>query len=352
MLCVFVLLLLAGQAGAAGPPAGKTKTAAKPVWQLAMDGSRVAYASGGIIRVWDVATAKTSVVRGRYGTAEPSQLAIAGRRVAWIDDRQVGNTEEGEKLYTATAGGRARLLDHVYRHGVDDPTLTTGGWIEGLAGSGKSIAVSTWRSNGELASDQQLSLVGGSDLQPVTSGPDSMVSEAVDGGLIAVLRSSPWSASNTVGIYPAAEGDQAELGEVHLGPSDPDTTGIQIALSGDEVVVLTTAITEPSGPTTVTLRTYDWTTGELLHTWPVGIHSDGGEASMAAQGPLAAVEGHGSLHLVDLETGKDVTFGPASHTDCPPAIDSHGLVYAVNPHLKGPGKLVFVPTAKLLAAVG
>jgi hypothetical protein len=72
--------------------------------------------------------------------------------------------------------------------------------------------------------------------------------------------------------------------------------------------------------------------------------------SFAVHGQLAAVEGPASLHLVDLATGKDVVIGPASHTDSPPALDSRGLVYAVDPHVKAPGKLVFVPTARLLAA--
>jgi hypothetical protein len=68
-------------------------------------------------------------------------------------------------------------------------------------------------------------------------------------------------------------------------------------------------------------------------------------------GQLAAVEGPGSLHLVDLTSGKDVVIGPSSHTGSPAAMNARGLVYAVNAHYNGPGKLVFVPTAKLLAAV-
>ena len=43
---------------------------------------------------------------------------------------------------------------------------------------------------------------------------------------------------------------------------------------------------------------------------------------------------------------------PASHTDSPPAIGPRGLVYSVNPHYNGPGKLVFVPMARLLALAG
>jgi WD40 repeat protein len=349
------LLVFSAQAGAAKSQTGRTKQAANPIWTLAMDGPRVAYASGGRIRIWNVATGAASVVKGRYGGSAShfvnntaAQVAIAGTRVAWVKDQPIGNAEESQRLYTASLGGRAHQVDRVHRFGTDDASQTTGGWIEGLAGSGKTLAVSTWRSNGTVATDQQLSLVTGKGLKPLAGGSGSIVAQGVDGGHIAVLMSGPWSNSSSVGIYSR---DGSTLGEVDLGPPGPGTNGIQIALSGDELVVLTTALIEPSGPTTVTLEVYNWTTGQLLDTWPVGIHSDAGEVSFAVHGELAAVEDPSRLHLVDLTSGKDRTIARASHTGSPPAIDSWGLVYALDPHLKGPGKLVFVPMAKLLADV-
>ncbi len=183
------------------------------------------------------------------------------------------------------------------------------------------------------------------------------MAEAGDGGHIAVLRDTaawpsdanpPLSPAPTAGIYSTAG---ALDGEVALSPPDPDSVGIQLALAGKHLVVLTTGLQEPAGPATVTLQVYDWTTGTLLDTWPVGgIQNYPGEVSFAVHGQLAAVEGPGSLHLVNLATGKDVVIGPSSHTGSPPAMDSRGLVYAFNPHVKSPGKLVFVPMAKLLAA--
>jgi hypothetical protein len=105
----------------------------------------------------------TSVVRGAYGNAahsvNASELAIAGKRVAWIKDQQFGNTEESEKLYTAPIAGQAHLLMHVYRFARDDSSQTTGGWIAGVVGSGKNLAVSTWESKGAVATGRQLSLV-------------------------------------------------------------------------------------------------------------------------------------------------------------------------------------------------
>ena len=183
------------------------------------------------------------------------------------------------------------------------------------------------------------------------------MAESAADGHIAVLRSTPaWpydsepplSPAPTAGIYSSGG---TLLGEVALSPPGPDTTGVQIALSGNRLVVLTTALHEPSGPATVTLEVYDWTTGQLTGTWPVGVHSSGGEVSFAVHGQLAAVEGPSRLHLVDLATGKDATIAKASHTDSPPALNAHGLVYALDPHYNGPGRLVFVPPAKLLADV-
>src|SRR6476646_5567394 len=180
------LLFFPTQAGAAKLHPNRARRTAKPIWTLAMDGSRVAYASGGKIRVWNVTTGATSVVKGHYAKGSStantiaSQLAIAGKRVAWVKDQQFGNTEEGEKLYTAAVGGQAHLVDHVYRHGTDDPSHTTGGWIEGLAGSGRTIAVSTLKSSGTAATEQELRLITPSGLSALAGGPDAIVSGAVD----------------------------------------------------------------------------------------------------------------------------------------------------------------------------
>jgi hypothetical protein len=346
------LLVGSGQASAAKQQSNRAEKTAAPVWTLAMDGARVAYASGGRIRVWNVVTGATSVVKGKYGNAKgnenASQIAIAGKRVAWIKDQQFGNTEEGEKLYTSSIAGEAKMIDRVYRYGVDDPTLTKGGWIEGLVGSGNGIAVSTWKSNGTSATDQQLGFVTPAGVSPLAGGPGAIVASSKDGTHIADLQTAPWSDSRSVSIYSSA-GD--ELQQVALDPPDPNTTGTEIGLSGKLLVVLTTRLYEPSGPTTVTLQVYDWTTGALLNTWPVGINHYGGEVKLSIYGQLAAVEGPSRLHLVDLDTGKDVEIAPSSHTDSPAAIGPRGLVYAVNPHVNGPGKLTFVPMAKLLTLV-
>jgi hypothetical protein len=63
------------------------------------------------------------------------------------------------------------------------------------------------------------------------------------------------------------------------------------------------------------------------------------------------VQGPSRLHLVDLDTGKDVTLVRSGRPGWSPAVDSRGLVYATGSAVKGPNELTFVPMTKLLALV-
>jgi hypothetical protein len=350
-----MLLASVAQAGAAKSQPNTVEKTAAPIWTLAMDGPRVAYSSGGKIHVWNAVTGASSVVRGRYSnathTVNASQIAIAGKRVAWIKDEQFGNTEEGEKLYLAPIGGSARKVTSVYRYGVDDSSHTTGGWIEGLVGSGNVLAVSAWRSQGTTALDQQLSLVTAKGLAALAGGAGAIVSQAVDSGHIADLDSSPWSASPSASIY-STRGEPLNRFSLEAAR--------EIALTGDRLAVLT-----PSPAPTIEI--YDWRTGALQHAWPAQ------GATTATSGPrqVGHVEAYGglvlysvysgyvggneTLHVLDPATGNDavvarvVTGLGANHAW---ALSSRGLVYALNPRYKGPGKLVFVPLSRLLQLAG
>src|SRR5262249_31564131 len=204
------------------------------------------------------------------------------------------------------------------------------------------------RSNGTTATNQLLSLVTPKGLSPLAGGAGAIVASSKDGAHIAALQAAPWSDSRSVSIYST---DGGLLQQVALDPPDANTTGTLIGISGNLLTVLTTRLFEPSGPTTVTLQVYDWTTGKLLNTWPVGITHYGGEVTLSVYGHLAAVRGPSRLHLVDLDTGKDVTLVRSGGVGAP-AINSRGLVYASGSSVKGrPGKLTFVPMSKLPASV-
>jgi hypothetical protein len=370
---LFFTLLLSTQAGAAGrQPSDKTKPTASGVSTLAMDWPRVAYASGGKIRVWNVVTGATSVVRGSYSNAKHSldaaQVAIAGTRVAWIKRQDYGNTEASEKLYSASIAGPAHVRKQGYIFGRGDSAKAVGGWIAGVVGSGDVLAVSTWKSDRATVSNAKLSRITPTGLHSIVTGPSAIVAQSVESGHIAVLRSiAAWPADEpstprtqpTVGIY-STRGRR--LGQIVLTtpipppPSCGDCVGYpstmqnSVALSGNRLVVLTeTNPWLPSSQWTTKLEVYDWATGALLQTWPLAFnpYASNAAAPLAAYGRFAAVVGK-RLHVLDLTTGKEIMTLPGGGS--PSALNSHGLVYAARDG-RG-GKLVFVPMARLLAAAG
>ena len=52
-----------------------------PIATLAMDGPRVAYASGKKVYVWNTVTGATTLLKGKY-SSHTAEVAIAGTRVA------------------------------------------------------------------------------------------------------------------------------------------------------------------------------------------------------------------------------------------------------------------------------
>ncbi len=370
------LLVASAQAGAAKPQPNRVKRTDAGIWMVAMDGPRVAYVSNGRIDVWNVATGATSVVAGRYSNAArtntASELAIAGTRVAWIKRQDFGNTEMGEKLYTAPIAGRARMIKHGYIFGRETSAHAVGGWIAGVAGGAKVLAVSTWKSNDATTSSEKLSLITPSGLRPIARGPGAIVATAVNSGHITVLRSlAAWPADDpstptsepTVGIYSAGGKLLREIvldtpvpPQPPCGDCGPDigasTRFNSVALSGDRLVVLTQTNPETARSSTYTtkLEVFDWTTGVLLQTWPVANTPQAGNVApaLSASGRLAALQGRNRLQLIDLTTGKDVTIATSPGSYRAMAMDARGLVY-VAPGQGKHGKLVFVPTTKLLA---
>lgn len=366
-LALLLVLVQAG-AGATKPHADAQKQTAKPISTLAMDGARVAYMlSGRRVGVWNVATGASSTIKGTYpgngrnfgsGTGE---VAIAGTRVALITRFVIGNTlQTQERLYTASLGGSARQLGKLTNHSSSPGDSTVpgsgyadGSWLGGLVGSGKVLAVSSWKANDAATSAERLSLIAPTGLRTIVSGPGTIVAQSAAGGHIAVLRSTDaWPAyqgpaaqtSPLVGVYSAGG---ALLGEVAPDPG----TFVRIALSGNQLVTLRLDVPQ-AGSLTATVDVYDWTTGALLHTWPLALpHGSPGLDRLAVAGRVAVIQGSFRLRLLDLTTGKTATVS-ASRPYSPAAIGSRGLVYGVNSGGRQPhGRLVFVPMAKLLATV-
>lgn len=362
-LSSLALLAVSAQAGAASPQANKVKLTAHPIWTLAMDWPRVAYASGKegntvTIRIWNMVTGATSSAvksKGGFATHHAAEIAIAGGRLAWVRTQQFGNTELDHWLYSASLGGRAHLIKRVlgYAYTGGSSCGSSGPQLGGLVGFGNLMAVSTWTGypEGSTSSQERLSLITSKGLRTIATGPDAVVSESADGGHIAVLPLPTPSYVNPeycVTTPPTSAAIYSTSGtliqRVVLSPP-----GREIALSGKQLVVLTSEMSR-SGTAATALSVYDWTTGALLHTWPIAVSWRGG--GLAVYGHLASVQGRSRLHLVDLKTGKDVIAFAHASARVSPAIGPRGLVYAVNSGGRQPhGKLVFVPMSRLLRLV-
>jgi hypothetical protein len=375
-LVIFALLVASAQAGAAKPQPNKVKQTAKPVLTLAVDGPRVAYMlNSRRVGVWNVVTGATTPVKGNYpsnghnfghGTGE---VAIAGKRVALITRFVIGNTlQTQERLFTASLGGSAHQLGKKTNHSSSSGDCTVpgtgyadGNWIGGLVGAGNVLVVSSWKASNAATTGERLNLIAPTGLRTIASGPGAIVPQSANGGRVAVLRSTDaWPAyqgpleqrAPMVGIYSSSG---ALLGEVALAPL-PDYCGgpytlLRIALSGNELVALRLDIPQ-AGSLTSTIDVYNWKTGALVHAWPLALpHGSPGSNRLAVSGRVAVIQGSNRLRLLDLTTGKETTVA-ASRPNSPATIGSRGLVYALNPiKADKPGKLVFVPTTKLLAAL-
>jgi hypothetical protein len=362
-LSLAVLMVpLSVQAATAKAPGTIVKQTRSPIATLAMDGSRVVYASGlrqGVpsgdkVYVWNVRTGATTLIGGKYGK-HTAEVAIAGKRVAWITRYVVGaSLQTSESLFSGSLSARGKLLASGRRYWQETPDTWYGRWIAGAVGSGSTLAVSTWWSGRDgTCTAQKLSLITPTGLRQIVTGPGAIVAASTDGGHIAVLRSEeawPGYAPTpipTVGIYSTSGKLLREI-----APSSAD----EVALSGKQLVVLTE---------TKTLEVYDWTTGTLLHTWPVATDTPNlRPGHLATFGQIAVYSvGYSAarrLHVMRLTTGKDVVLAigkGAGYYARDAALSPLGLVYAINYHehgrLSAPqrGKLVFVPMAKLLAKV-
>jgi hypothetical protein len=348
-----------------------------------MDGPRVAYMMNNRkAGVWNVGTGATSVIRGNYSSngainVGSGEVAIAGKRVALITRFATGNLyETRERLYTGPVGGVARQLGKPTLHSsyygdcqVPGSGGADGSWLGRLVGSGKVLAVSSWKANNGSPTGGRLSLILPTGLRTIATGSGTIAAQSADRGHIAVLRSTDaWPAYQgpaeqrepMLGIYSAGG---RLLHEIALNVPPPSqgcgsayTVILGIALSGNQLVVLRFDVPQ-AGPSTKTFEVYDWTTGALVHTRVL----QPGACNFAVSGSLAVYSdscGHRGtqrLHLLNWATGKEVVIAHApGNGGYITAMDSHGLVYSANPYTpnkKAHGKLVFAPTAKLRAAL-
>jgi hypothetical protein len=344
------LALVPGAAGTTATHGLEVRHLQVPVAALAIDGSRIAYdASAKFVTkthatnrvlVWNVRTGKTTKVSGKktavvdgVGGAGVFQLAIAGPRVAWLVN-EGGNLESDDYLYTSSVTNpKEHRVASALRRG--DGCGGGGGpcagpWLGGLVGSGNLIALNRWTtgSSGAVTAGS-LQVLSGSHLKSIATGADTVLATAADHGRIVALRSD-----GAVALY-------SSTGEL-LRTVTPSSAR-NVALNKHALVVLTK---------TRTLQLYYAPSGSLSRR--CSVHGTGTPQNLGVQGDIAIYSVGNSVHAQDLGSCKDRVIGKLPNRIAFARIDSAGLVYAANGTRKafGTSTLVFVPMARLEAAVG
>lgn len=351
---VSVLLALTVPTAAGKSPVVREKQTNGWVTGLTLDGSRVVYGVSPLslgyrkVYVWNLLSGAGRLVHGRGGGVE---FAESGNHIAWI--ARGGSPSETDEYLLATPLPRLKLrqLASAVRGTDYDARAEGGDWLSGLVGEGSFIAVSSWtgRTNEpDRVSNAYLSLVGTNRLHQIASGPGAIIAQSVDASRIAVVRStalwpSQWALSGSGGSVAVYSTSGKRLLELK------GDTAKEAALSGSDLAILTTANT---------IEKHGAKTGSLLRTWrvPAGAAHLDLQSGIAIYSvyPLKGRAGSRKLHALQLATGKDVVIvtgeGPYPYTQGDDAqIGRLGIVYAIN--IKNRGKLVFMPMARVLAAV-
>ena len=366
LLGLLPALAVGASAGAGTAPRTQEFRTPTIVRQIAMDGPRVAYAGWTSSRhcpriyVWNVLNDQRTVV-SQLRTCNVEELAVAGRRVAWIV-RTAGNTEWNDKLYVSSIPAKERLLAQTARYTYEcstNPRCWSGPWVYGLVGSDSLLAVSRWttdtRTGVQRFTRGGLDVIGSGGLRRVVVGQDGIVAASADSGHIAVLRTA--GDIDELGTYqPTDVAIYSGTGKLlkRLAPAGIDLRSPgrmpQVALSGTYLAALTV---QPK------LELYNWRTGALLHSRAV----PAGATHLALSGQIAAymVTHYGTslmLHVAQARTGRDVVIArlkrpPVTSGFVGVDIDALGLVYASDAKAAGRpySDLEFVPMARIRSAL-
>src|SRR4051812_26607399 len=269
------LALVAGAAGTTATHSTQVRHLQGPVAALAIDGSRIAYdASAKFVTkphatnkvlVWNVRTGKTVRVSGAKTAVSDDvvgagvfQLAIAGRRVAWLLN-EGGNLESDDYLFTSSvASPKERQVASALRTGescgAGGGSHCAGPWLGGLVGSGNLIATNRWTTDATGAvTAGELDVLNGTKLKQVAAGANTLPATAADGGRVAVLHSD-----GSVAVY-------SKSGQVLM--TLPPASAKEAALDGKNLVVVSE---------TRQLQVYDAGSGSLKKTLPThgsGLHN-------------------------------------------------------------------------------
>jgi hypothetical protein len=243
-----------------------------------------------------------------------------------------GNLEGDDYLFeSSVTKPKERQVASEIRTGDNCPgrsSYCAGRWLGGLAGSGSLIASNRWTTDDSGAvTDGELDVLDGTKLRQIATGSGTLEAESVDAGRVVVLRSD-----GTVGMYSSS----GTLLRTVAPPPSPTS----VALSGHNLVVLTKSRT---------LELYYAPSGSPAKSF--SLRAGQTPRNLDVQGEIAIYTAGGSVRALNLGSGKDRVIGSLRGSVAFARISSAGVVYSTG-RLRSKGKLVFLPFAKVAAAVG
>ncbi len=331
------------------------------VVRLAANGTKVAALTTHIansndrIVVWRAPGSRFTRINTSVNSANPTasggasvyQLALGGGSVAWAE--AAGGMSTGRAVYAApSTGGPAKSLDYVTQ-GCDG---CDGDYAGQLFGQGPLLFYNSWAAcgdmgdpgcpNGQISGEKLLRISAG--LRTVVgSGPGAFRLAAVGGGRLALVATATqswfgqWIGSGVVTVTTPAG---VLVATVPAVVGDPPRA---VALSATHLLV-------ERGQT---IDSYNPATGALLTSIPRGT-----PASLKLVGvnaSMALLLGPRRIDLIRLSDNHQITLPlPAAALACACPTDAKltdaGLFYSYNvPSATAKGRIVFVPTARLLA---
>jgi FG-GAP-like repeat len=319
----------------------------RPIRLLAADGTHAAVATAkgkacGAVVVWSVRRPGSRSYPWCYEDGV-SELALGASQVAWIEEGG-GNNLEMTVMAARLAGGAAKQVDFETNgdRAGGDPT---GDWVGVLRGGGSLLAYNAWQvvcthqnADGGYCDwvgvgKRRLIRISRGRRSLVGSGPNAYPLAAVGGGRMAVT-----SEDGAVNVL-APSGKT--VATVPADAGDPPRT---VALSSSRLAL----------ERTFGLDLYDPRTAAKKASVPLGPAA--ALQLVGVTGKLALLRGPRSLLLVRLADGRFASLplrSPGGAALVGAELTEAGLFSAYNlPKAARKGRIVFVPTARLLARFG
>jgi hypothetical protein len=342
LLATAGLLVLAGSAAAAPPEAHTLrKSSTGPIAAIAQDGSSVAWLSfsskacdaihvlapGTPDQVFPQPAPSSTTCHWNVSDAQP-QLAIAARASTALWTLHAGGPAPFDYVFAAPFGGAERQIDRL-AHASDG----TGDWLEGVAGSGKTLAYS-WADDEYV--DKLACLSGGSCKRKIADGGIRIVTPTGDHALPKAQPALQLAtAAGRIAYIPATRVPANRPGASTNSPiyvvdgvtgsavSQAFVRGVPaaIALSARVLAVLT-----QRGPRD-RISWFSATTGTKLGSVLV---SSRAVPQIAASDQLIVYSVYRSLYGVSTATGHIKPLGKAAQNMVGPTIGKGQLVWAEN----------------------